>query len=179
MFRRLSPCLRRDARREADASPPLNHRISSHMRRRWTQRPMIVVYKLVAQAAHRCHGADSANRAPAGTGARHPRFRRAAPPFLSVNCSARPIRCWRRVSVIRGAFTGANSDRAGLEAADGAPSPGRTGFHQPAFSRLVARAQSAKSGRVGHAIAPFNARTGASNARCAIWWPHLRRPFIA
>ena len=88
--------------------------------------PMIMVYKLVAQAAR--SEATVLVTGQSGTGkelvarAIHDFSPRARKPFLSVNCSGLTDTLLEAelFGHIRGAFTGANMDRAGLfEAADG------------------------------------------------------------
>ena len=88
--------------------------------------PMIMVYKLIAQAAR--SDATLLITGQSGTGkelvarAIHDFSARAKRPFLSVNCSGLTDTLLESelFGYVRGAFTGAASDRAGLfEAADG------------------------------------------------------------
>jgi DNA-binding NtrC family response regulator len=88
--------------------------------------PMVLVYKLMAQAART--DATVLVTGESGTGKElvargiHRFSNRASRPFLSVNCSGLTDTLLESelFGYMRGAFTGANSDRAGLfEAADG------------------------------------------------------------
>jgi len=116
-----------EARREADAvespEPDLQTSKAGLVGR---STPMVMVYKLVAQAART--DATVLIMGESGTGkelvarAIHDFSARAARPFLSVNCSGLTDTLLESelFGYIRGAFTGANTERAGLfEAADG------------------------------------------------------------
>ena len=116
-----------EARREADAvetaAPDVNLSQAGLVGR---SAPMIVVYKLIAQAART--DATVLVMGESGTGkelvarAIHEFSARAARPFLSVNCSGLTDTLLESelFGYVRGAFTGANTEKAGLfEAADG------------------------------------------------------------
>lgn len=117
-----------DARREADTSPAGTAIENDFSRSGLVGRsgPMVMVYKLIAQAART--EATVLLTGESGTGkelaarAIHEYSARAKRPFLSVNCSGLTDTLLESelFGYIRGAFTGATSDRAGLfEAADG------------------------------------------------------------
>ena len=117
-----------DARREADASPAAEETESSLTRAGLVGRsaPMIMVYKLIAQAART--EATVLIMGESGTGkelvarAIHDFSSRRSRPFLSVNCSGLTDTLLEAelFGHTRGAFTGAAVERGGLfEAADG------------------------------------------------------------
>jgi two-component system, NtrC family, response regulator AtoC len=119
-----------DARREADASGAASGEQTesqlSHAGLVGRSAPMIVVYKLIAQAART--DATVLVMGESGTGkelvarAIHDFSARRSKPFLSVNCSGLTDTLLEAelFGHTRGAFTGAASERAGLfEAADG------------------------------------------------------------
>jgi DNA-binding NtrC family response regulator len=117
-----------DARREADASVPAeqSEKELSHAGLVGRSAPMIMVYKLIAQAAR--SDATVLVTGESGTGkelvarAIHDFSLRRSKPFLSVNCSGLTDTLLEAelFGHTRGAFTGAAAERAGLfEAADG------------------------------------------------------------
>ncbi len=138
--------------------------------------PMIMVYKLVAQAAR--SDATVLITGQSGTGkelvarAIHDFSARAQRPFLSVNCSGLTDTLLEAelFGHIRGAFTGATMDRAGLfEAADGGTLfLDELASTSPAFQASLLRVlQSGEVRRVGATqTRRVNVRViGASNAK--------------
>jgi DNA-binding NtrC family response regulator len=115
-----------DARREAEASTEPPPGLLGRNGLVGRSAPMVMVYKLVAQAAR--SDATVLIMGESGTGkelvarAIHDFSARAARPFLSVNCSGLTDTLLESelFGYVRGAFTGASAERAGLfEAADG------------------------------------------------------------
>ncbi len=118
-----------DARREADASGPAAEETESRLTHAGLvgrSAPMIMVYKLIAQAART--EATVLIMGESGTGkelvarAIHDFSSRRSRPFLSVNCSGLTDTLLEAelFGHTRGAFTGAAAERSGLfEAADG------------------------------------------------------------
>src|SRR5215469_14851486 len=119
-----------EARREAEATPepPENGTAASLTRAGLVGRsaPMVMVYKLIAQAART--DATVLIMGESGTGkelvahAIHDFSARKTRPFLTVNCSGLTDTLLESelFGYVRGAFTGATGERAGLfEAADG------------------------------------------------------------
>ena len=137
--------------------------------------PMVMVYKLIAQAART--DATVLIMGESGTGkelvarAIHDFSARAARPFLSVNCSGLTDTLLESelFGYMRGAFTGATGERAGLfEAADGGTLfLDELASTSPAFQASLLRVlQSGEVRRVGSTQARrVNVRViGASNA---------------
>ncbi|HEY2013916.1 MAG TPA: sigma-54 dependent transcriptional regulator [Bryobacteraceae bacterium] len=137
--------------------------------------PMVMVYKLIAQAAR--NEATVLIMGESGTGkelvarAIHDFSHRKSRPFLSVNCSGLTDTLLESelFGYIRGAFTGANSERAGLfEAADGGTLfLDELASSSPAFQASLLRVlQSGEVRRVGSTQSRrVNVRViGASNA---------------
>ena len=165
-----------EARREADAvetaAPDVNLSQAGLVGR---SAPMIVVYKLIAQAART--DATVLIMGESGTGkelvarAIHEFSARAARPFLSVNCSGLTDTLLESelFGYVRGAFTGANGEKAGLfEAADGGTLfLDELASTSPAFQASLLRVlQSGEVRRVGSTQSRrVNVRViGASNA---------------
>jgi len=165
-----------EARREADAvespEPDLQTSKAGLVGR---SAPMVMVYKLVAQAART--DATVLIMGESGTGkelvarAIHDFSARSARPFLSVNCSGLTDTLLESelFGYIRGAFTGANTERAGLfEAADGGTLfLDELASTSPAFQASLLRVlQSGEVRRVGATQSRrVNVRViGASNA---------------
>ena len=165
-----------EARREADAvetaAPDVNLSQAGLVGR---SAPMIVVYKLIAQAART--DATVLVMGESGTGkelvarAIHEFSARAARPFLSVNCSGLTDTLLESelFGYVRGAFTGANTEKAGLfEAADGGTLfLDELASTSPAFQASLLRVlQSGEVRRVGSTQSRrVNVRViGASNA---------------
>ena len=165
-----------EARREADAvetaAPDVNLSQAGLVGR---SAPMIVVYKLIAQAART--DATVLVMGESGTGkelvarAIHEFSARAARPFLSVNCSGLTDTLLESelFGYVRGAFTGANPEKAGLfEAADGGTLfLDELASTSPAFQASLLRVlQSGEVRRVGSTQSRrVNVRViGASNA---------------
>jgi DNA-binding NtrC family response regulator len=165
-----------DARREADATPsPEPEDQLANVGLVGRSAPMIVVYKLVAQAAR--SDATVLILGESGTGkelvarAIHDFSARRGRPFLSVNCSGLTDTLLEAelFGHTRGAFTGANSDRTGLfEAADGGTLfLDELASTSQAFQQSLLRVlQSGEVRRVGATQSRrFNVRViGASNA---------------
>jgi DNA-binding NtrC family response regulator len=165
-----------EARREADAVPAEGPEIElAQAGLVGRSAPMIVVYKLVAQAAR----SDAAVLilGESGTGkelvarAIHDFSPRKARPFLSVNCSGLTDTLLEAelFGHTRGAFTGASGERAGLfEAADGGTLfLDELASTSPAFQASLLRVlQSGEVRRVGSTQSRrMNVRViGASNA---------------
>jgi len=137
--------------------------------------PMIMVYKLIAQAAR--SDATLLITGQSGTGkelvarAIHDFSARAKRPFLSVNCSGLTDTLLESelFGYVRGAFTGATTDRAGLfEAADGGTLfLDELASTSPAFQASLLRVmQSGEVRRVGSTqMRRVNVRViGASNS---------------
>jgi DNA-binding NtrC family response regulator len=137
--------------------------------------PMVMVYKLIAQAAR--SDATVLILGESGTGkelaarAIHDFSTRSSRPFLSVNCSGLTDTLLESelFGYMRGAFTGATGDRAGLfEAADGGTLfLDELASTSPAFQASLLRAlQNGEVRRVGSTQArQVNVRViGASNA---------------
>ncbi len=137
--------------------------------------PMVIVYKLIAQAAR--SDATVLLLGESGTGkelvarAIHRFSARSSRPFLSVNCSGLTDTLLEPelFGYLRGAFTGATADRAGLfEAADGGTLfLDELGSTSPAFQASLLRVlQSGEVRRVGSTQSrQVNVRViGASNA---------------
>ena len=137
--------------------------------------PMVIVYKLIAQAAR--SDATVLVLGESGTGkelvarAIHRFSARSSRPFLSVNCSGLTDTLLESelFGCLRGAFTGATADRAGLfEAADGGTLfLDELGSTSPAFQASLLRVlQSGEVRRVGATQSRrVNVRViGASNA---------------
>ncbi|MBZ5619795.1 MAG: sigma-54 dependent transcriptional regulator [Acidobacteriia bacterium] len=166
-----------DARREANASlasgePDLPLSQAGLVGR---SAPMVMVYKLIAQAART--DATVLIMGESGTGkelvarAIHDFSARSARPFLSVNCSGLTDTLLESelFGYVRGAFTGAAGERAGLfEAADGGTLfLDELASTSPAFQASLLRVlQSGEVRRVGSTQSRrVNVRvTGASNA---------------
>lgn len=165
-----------EARREADtaeAVEPDLHLSEAGLIGR--SAPMVMVYKLIAQAART--DATVLVQGESGTGkelvarAIHDFSARSARPFLSVNCSGLTDTLLESelFGYIRGAFTGANTERAGLfEAADGGTLfLDELASTSPAFQASLLRVlQSGEVRRVGSTQSRrVNVRViGASNA---------------
>lgn len=165
------------ARREADSAQPLDAVESVISRSGLVGRsgPMVMVYKLIAQAA-RCDETVLI-LGESGTGkelvarAIHDFAARPSRPFLSVNCSGLTDTLLESelFGHMRGAFTGAAGDRVGLfEAADGGTLLlDELASTSPAFQASLLRVlQSGEVRRVGSTQARrVNVRViGASNA---------------
>ncbi|MCU1234555.1 MAG: Two-component response regulator CbrB [Candidatus Solibacter sp.] len=165
-----------EARREADAYPsPEPEDQLAQVGLVGRSAPMIVVYKLIAQAART--DATVLILGESGTGkelvarAIHDFSARRGRPFLSVNCSGLTDTLLEAelFGHTRGAFTGANGDRAGLfEAADGGTLfLDELASTSQAFQQSLLRVlQSGEVRRVGATQSRrFNVRViGASNA---------------
>ncbi len=166
-----------DARREAQASAGSEQPGSalSHAGLLGRSAPMVMVYKLVAQAART--DATVLIMGESGTGkelvarAIHDFSARSARPFLSVNCSGLTDTLLESelFGYTRGAFTGANTERTGLfEAADGGTFfLDELASTSPAFQASLLRVlQSGEVRRVGSTQSHrVNVRViGASNA---------------
>ena len=165
-----------EARREADAFPtPEPEDQLANVGLVGRSAPMIMVYKLIAQAART--DATVLILGESGTGkelvarAIHDFSARRGRPFLSVNCSGLTDTLLEAelFGHTRGAFTGANTDRAGLfEAADGGTLfLDELASTSPAFQQSLLRVlQSGEVRRVGATQSRrFNVRViGASNA---------------
>src|SRR5258708_10457625 len=165
------------ARREADESAPVEEAESSLNKAGLIGRsaPMIMVYKLIAQAART--EATVLIMGESGTGkelvarAIHDFSSRRSRPFLSVNCSGLTDTLLEAelFGHTRGAFTGAVGERGGLfEAADGGTLfldelPSTSGAFQASLLRVL---QSGEVRRVGATqTRRVNVRViGASNA---------------
>jgi DNA-binding NtrC family response regulator len=166
-----------DARREAVAAeaPPAADTAMSHAGLVGRSVPMVLVYKLVAQAART--DATVLIMGESGTGkelvarAIHDFSPRKSRPFLSVNCSGLTDTLLESelFGYVRGAFTGAAGEKAGLfEAADGGTLfLDELASTSPAFQASLLRVlQSGEVRRVGSTQARrVNVRViGASNA---------------
>jgi len=166
-----------DARREAEASAAAEPALTSLSQAGLVGRsaPMVMVYKLIAHAART--DATVLIMGESGTGkelvarAIHDFSPRKARPFLSVNCSGLTDTLLESelFGYIRGAFTGANTERAGLfEAADGGTLfLDELASTSPAFQASLLRVlQSGEVRRVGSTQSRrVNVRViGASNA---------------
>jgi DNA-binding NtrC family response regulator len=166
-----------DARREAQASAAADQPESalSHVGLVGRSATMVMVYKLIAQAART--EATVLIMGESGTGkelvarAIHDFSARSARPFLSVNCSGLTDTLLESelFGYTRGAFTGANTEHAGLfEAADGGTLfLDELASTSPAFQASLLRVlQSGEVRRVGSTQSRrVNVRViGASNA---------------
>src|SRR4051794_37953052 len=165
-----------DARREADAMPAVEEpETLAHAGLVGRSGPMIMVYKLIAQAART--EATVLIMGESGTGkelvarAIHDFSSRRSRPFLSVNCSGLTDTLLEAelFGHTRGAFTGATAERAGLfEAAEGGTLfLDELASTSPAFQASLLRVlQSGEVRRVGSTQSRrVNVRvTGASNA---------------
>ena len=166
-----------DARREAAASTVPDQAASGLSKAGLVGRsaPLVMVYKLIAQAAR--SDATVLIMGESGTGkelvarAIHDFSARSARPFLSVNCSGLTDTLLESelFGHTRGAFTGANTERAGLfEAADGGTLfLDELASTSPAFQASLLRVlQSGEVRRVGSTQSRrVNVRViGASNA---------------
>jgi DNA-binding NtrC family response regulator len=166
-----------DARREAQAAAAADQPESalSHAGLVGRSAPMVMVYKLIAQAART--EATVLIMGESGTGkelvarAIHDFSARSARPFLSVNCSGLTDTLLESelFGYTRGAFTGANTERTGLfEAADGGTLfLDELASTSPAFQASLLRVlQSGEVRRVGSTQSRrVNVRViGASNA---------------
>jgi DNA-binding NtrC family response regulator len=167
-----------EARREAEATPePPEDGTASLTRAGLVGRsaPMVMVYKLIAQAART--DATALIMGESGTGkelvarAIHDFSARKSRPFLSVNCSGLTDTLLESelFGYVRGAFTGAAGEKAGLfEAADGGTLfLDELASTSPAFQASLLRVlQSGEVRRVGSTQARrVNVRViGASNA---------------
>ena len=166
-----------DARREAESSAASEQPEAalSHAGLVGRSAPMVMVYKLIAQAART--DATVLVMGESGTGkelvarAIHDFSARSARAFLSVNCSGLTDTLLESelFGYLRGAFTGANTDRAGLfESADGGTLfLDELGSTSPAFQASLLRVlQSGEVRRVGSTQSRrVNVRViGASNA---------------
>lgn len=166
-----------EARREAEAAPPPEETSEDFTRAGLVGRSasMVVVYKLIAQAARA--DVNVLVTGESGTGkelvarAVHDVSERKHRPFLSVNCSGLTDTLLESelFGYMRGAFTGAERDRPGLfEAADGGTLfLDELASTSPAFQASLLRVlQSGEVRRVGSTQARrVNVRViGASNA---------------
>jgi len=165
-----------DARREAETeAPPPPEATLTHAGLVGRSSPMVMVYKLVAQAART--EATVLIMGESGTGkelvarAIHDFSPRKSRPFLSVNCSGLTDTLLESelFGYVRGAFTGAAGEKAGLfEAADGGTLfLDELASTSPAFQASLLRVlQSGEVRRVGSTQSRrVNVRViGASNA---------------